>query len=181
MLLKLSLWQAILTFQNSMSCPEVISISNTDIVMVANQQVFLNITWRIMSPYDEALKFYHSAFSAGKSFPYPNNHDWYIDSGCSDHLISNFSSLKDYKQTKGCDIKYIVGTAKVKGKGTVAKWSYTIKNASYVHGLPCKLFSVARMTSTSGEAYIYLLIQRFPPLPWLHRFFILLTVLIKIE
>ena len=100
-------------------------------------------------------KSYHNAFLATKPSPCSNSHNWYIDSGCTDHLISDFSSFKDYTPMRGGDIQGISGTVPIKGKGTATKWGYTIKDASYALALPCNLLSVGRMTTTSGKAVIF--------------------------
>ena len=128
-----------------------VSNTNSDI----HDSHFANLAITESSEPNTSNDSYHNAFLAAKSSPGSNNRDWYIDSGCTDHLISDFSSFKDYTPMKGSDIQGIAGSVPIEGKGTATKWGYTIKNASYAPDLPCNLLSVARMTTTSGEAVIF--------------------------
>ena len=106
---------------HSGQCKTALSISTTSNTVL---QVMSSVADKHQSTVfltDTLNNSYHNAFLAAKSSPGSNNRDWYIDSGCTDHLISDFSSFKDYTPMKGSDIQGIAGSVPIEGKGTATK------------------------------------------------------------
>ena len=80
---------------------------------------------------------------------------WYIDSGATDHMISDLDSFVDISHERGPNVKGIGGMIPIEGKGTVEKYGYTITDASYAPKMPCNLLSVFRMVTNSGYSLIF--------------------------
>ena len=79
----------------------------------------------------------------------------YIDSGATDHMISDLDSFIDISHKKGSNVKGIGGTIPIEGKGTARKHGYTIKNTPYAPKMPYNLLSVSRMVAHSGYSFLF--------------------------
>lgn len=91
--------------------------------------------------------------------------EWYIDSGCSDHLVNDRSLFDDLKRLK-CPVEIAIakdgesvlaehaGTVKVLSRVGGSFVECTVKNVLYVPDLRCNLFSVMRVDE-AGMRVIY--------------------------
>ena len=83
----------------------------------------------------------HTALRATKS------HSWYIDSGCSYHMIGNKSLFTSFTEFDGGNVTFEDGNvARVKGKGTICVPDIpNLEEVLYVEGLKAKLISISQM------------------------------------
>ena len=72
---------------------------------------------------------------------------WYLDSGCSRHMIGDRSLFKVFKSKKGGNVTFSDGSkSQIKGKGTISPPRLPdIANVLYVEGLRVNLLSISQI------------------------------------
>ena len=72
---------------------------------------------------------------------------WYLDSGCSRHMIGDRSLFKVFKSKKGCNVTFGDGSkSQIKGKGIISLPGLPdIANVLYVEGLRVNLLSISQI------------------------------------
>ena len=77
---------------------------------------------------------------------------WYIDSGCSRHMIGRKEQFRDFRKLKdGGRVKFGNNhTAEINGYGQITNGEFTIKRVAYVEGLKHNLISVSQLVVGTG-------------------------------
>ena len=72
---------------------------------------------------------------------------WYLDSGCSRHMIGDRSLFKVFKSKKGCNVTFGDGSkSQIKGKGIISlPGRPDIANVLYVESLTVNLLSISQI------------------------------------
>ena len=72
---------------------------------------------------------------------------WYLDSGCSRHMIGDRSLFKTFESKKGGNVTFVDGSkSQIKGKGIISLPGLPdITNVLYVEGLRVNLLSISQI------------------------------------
>ena len=86
-------------------------------------------------------------FMMKSAFKVMDTYLWYLDSGCSRHMIGNHSLFKVFESKKGGNVTFGDGSkSQVKGKGTISLPGLPdITNVLYVEGLRVNLLSISQI------------------------------------
>ena len=77
---------------------------------------------------------------------------WYLDSGCSRHMIGNKDSLSEFVEEEGPSVKYGDNSvARIKGYGVIKAGNIKIKRVAYVEGLKHNLLSCSQICDDESE------------------------------
>ena len=70
---------------------------------------------------------------------------WYIDSGCSRHMIGNSALLHDFKNVNGGYVAFGSKGGRISGQGTVSNGIFSLNKVNFVDILDYNLLSVSQI------------------------------------
>ena len=68
---------------------------------------------------------------------------WYVDSGCSRHMIGNSALLYDFKNVNGGYVAFGSKGGRIFGQGTISNGTLSFNKVNYVDILDYNLLSVS--------------------------------------
>ena len=93
---------------------------------------------------DDLTNKHEVCFVMHLAFKVMNTRLWYLDNGCSRHMIGDRTLFKEFESKKGGNVTFGDGSkSQIKGKGVISLLGLTnIANVLYVEGLSVNLLSI---------------------------------------